>query len=198
MPTAQKTDSTRSADRSGWLVWLLIAALIVVVTVAVLYAMGRAPFPKGGTQFWYGVRSGPGQSLHFTDVYSFTHVVHGPVYFLLLWLIFKKGLKWTLPAGLLFVLAVGIEAVWEIFENSSFVINRYRQNRAYTGYTGDTIVNSVGDILAMMLGYLFTMRFRGFLPAFGLVVALEVGLYALAGDNFTISLIRLIAPGIVP
>jgi hypothetical protein len=178
--------------------WSVVAALIVVVTVAILYAMGRMPFPKGGTLFWYGVRSGPGQSQHFTDVYSFTHVVHGPVFFLLLWLIFKKGLKWMLPAGLLFVLAVGIEAIWEIFENSNFVINRYRQNRAYTGYAGDTIINSVGDILSMMLGYIFTMRFQGFLPALGLVVALEAALYALAGDNFTISLIRLIMPGAFP
>jgi hypothetical protein len=94
------------------------------------------------------------------------------------------------------VLAVGIEAVWEIFENSSFIIDRYRQSRAYAGYAGDTIVNSVGDILSMMLGYLFTMRFQGFLPALGLVVALEAALYALAGDNFTISLIRLVLPGV--
>jgi hypothetical protein len=93
-------------------------------------------------------------------------------------------------------LEVGIEAAWEIFENSSFVINRYRLNRAYTGYAGDTIVNSVGDILSMMLGYLFTMRFRGFLPALALVVGLEVALYAIAGDNFTISLIRLVLPGV--
>ena len=196
MPTPQNDSSTRDAGWSGWLLWSALAALIVVVAVAALYAMGRMPFPKGGTQFWYGIRSGPGQSQHFTDVYSFTHVVHGPVYFLLLWLIFKKGLKWTLPAGLLFVLAVGIEAVWEIFENSSFIINRYRQSRAYAGYAGDTIVNSVGDILSMMLGYLFTMRFQGFLPALGLVVALEAALYALAGDNFTISLIRLVLPGV--
>ncbi len=192
MPAPQNGSSTQSTN---WVLWALLAAAIVAVTVAILYVMGRTPFPKGGTLLWYGVRSGPGQSLHFTDVYSFTHVVHGPVYFLLLWLIFKKGLKWTLPAGLLFVLAVGIEAVWEIFENSELVINRYRQNRAYAGYAGDTIVNSVGDILAMILGYLFTMRFRGFLPALGLVVALEAALYALAGDNFTISLIRLIVPG---
>jgi uncharacterized membrane protein YjdF len=197
MPTPENGGSPRDAGWGGWLLWSALAALIVVVAVAVLYAMGRMPFPKGGTLFWYGIRSGPGQSQHFTDVYSFTHVVHGPVYFLLLWLIFKKGLKWTLPAGLLFVLAVGIEAVWEIFENSSFIINRYRQSHAYAGYAGDTIVNSVGDILSMMLGYLFTMRFRGFLPALGLVVALEAVLYAIAGDNFTISLIRLILPGVV-
>jgi hypothetical protein len=180
----------------AWLLWASIAALIVAVTVAALYAMGRMPFPTGGTLFWYGIRSGPGQSQHFTDVYSFTHVVHGPVYFLLLWLTFNKALKWPLSPGLLFVLAVGIEAAWEIFENSSFVINRYRLNRAYTGYAGDTIVNSVGDILSMMLGYLFTMRFRGFLPALALVVGLEVALYAIAGDNFTISLIRLVLPGV--
>ncbi len=185
-------------DRNGFLLWLFIAALIIAITIAILYAMGRVPFPKDGTQFWYGVRSGPGQSQHFTDVYTFTHVVHGPVYFFLLWLIFKKGLKLTLPAGLLFVLAVGIECAWETFENSDFVINRYRRNRAYSGYSGDTIINSVGDILGMVVGYLYTMRFQGILPALGLVVALEAGLYALAGDNFTISLIRLIMPGVFP
>jgi hypothetical protein len=177
---------------------MLVAACIIAICVCILYGMGRAPFPKGGTQFWYGVRGGPGQSQHFTDVYTFTHVVHGPVYFFLLWFIFKKVLKLTLPAGLLFVLAVGIEAAWEIFENSDFVINRYRQNRVYRDYAGDTIINSVGDMLAMAAGYLFTLRFQGILPAIGLVVALEVGLYALAGDNFTISLIRLIMPRLLP
>jgi hypothetical protein len=196
MPILQNGSSTYAMGWRAWLLWASIAALIVAVTVAALYAMGRMPFPTGGTLFWYGIRSGPGQSQHFTDVYSFTHVVHGPVYFLLLWLTFNKALKWPLSPGLLFVLAVGIEAAWEIFENSSFVINRYRLNRAYTGYAGDTIVNSVGDILSMMLGYLFTMRFRGFLPALALVVGLEVALYAIAGDNFTISLIRLVLPGV--
>src|SRR5262245_17471267 len=100
MPTAQSHGSTRFSNWSGWSVGLPLAALIVAITVAILYAMGRTPFPKDGTQLWYGIRSGPGQSLHFTDVYTFTHVVHGPVYFLLLWLIFKKGLKWMLPASL--------------------------------------------------------------------------------------------------
>ena len=197
MTILQEGRSTRPMDWSGWLIWSLVAALIVAVMVAILYAMGRTPFPKGGTQLWYGVRGGTGQSVHFTDVFTFTHVVHGPVFFLLLWLIFTKGLKWTLPAGVLFALAVCIEAAWEILENTNFAIERYRKNPAYTGYAGDTIVNSVGDILGMIVGYVYTMYFRGFWPAFGLVVALEVGLLALAGDNFTISLIRILVPGLV-
>jgi len=197
MPTLAE-ERTHSMDRSGFLLWALVAAFIIAICVSILFAMGRAPFPEGGAQFWYGVRGGPGQSKHFTDVYTFTHVVHGPVYFFLLWVIFKKVLKLTLPAGLLFVIAVGIEAAWEVFENSDFVISRYRQNRVYRDYAGDTIINSVGDMLAMAAGYLFTMRFQGILPALGLVVALEIGLYALAGDNFTISFLRLIMPRLLP
>src|SRR5215510_8414143 len=173
MATVEDIRGPRST-RLGWLLWLVLAAAIIAITVAILYAMGRAPFPQEGTRFWYGIRGGPGQSQHFTDVYTFTHVVHGPVYFFLLWLIFKKVLKLNLSAGLLFVLAVGIECAWEIFENSDFVISRYRRNQAYRTYPGDTIINSVGDILAMTLGYLFTLRFRGILPALGLVVGLEV------------------------
>jgi len=62
MPTPQNASSTRDTGWSGWLLWSALAALIVVVAVAALYAMGRMPFPKGGTQLWYGIRSGPGQS----------------------------------------------------------------------------------------------------------------------------------------
>lgn len=186
----------RAIDRVGWPVWFLAAAGIIVVMVLVLYVMGRAPFYAGGSiKFWYGLRSGPEQSQHFADWYTFTHVLHGPAFFLLLWLVFRKGLNWVLPAGLLFVLAVAIESAWEIFENTDLIINRYRTKTIARGYAGDTILNSVGDTLAMAIGYLFTMRFRIWTVVAGfflLDLALLIGLR----DNLTLNVVMLLFGGL--
>jgi hypothetical protein len=195
MTTLEIGNQQRAIDRIGWPIWLLAAAAIIVLMVLILYAMGRSPFYTGGSiKLWYPLRSGPEQSQHFADWYTFTHILHGPAFFLLLWLVFKKGLKWTLPAGLLFMLAVAIEAGWEIIENTDFIINRYREKTIARGYSGDTILNSVGDTLAMAVGYLFTMRYRIWTVVAGFLL-LDLALLIGLRDNLSLNVIMLLFGG---
>ena len=82
-------------------------------------------------------------SQHFVDPYSFTHVEHGLILYALLW-----PFAGRLRPGCRLILAVSIEALWEVVENSPAVIERYRQATISLGYYGDSVANSVGDIAA--------------------------------------------------
>jgi hypothetical protein len=122
------------------------------------------------------------------DPYSFTHLLHGFLLCGLLALIAPRlSVVWRLW------LAVSIEALWEVIENSEFVIRRYRQETAALGYHGDTIVNSLGDILVCGIGFVVAQRL-GFRRAFALFVLTEVALAALIRDNLTLNIVMLIHP----
>jgi len=127
-------------------------------------------------------------SQHLSDPYSFTHVLHGFLLCGLLALVAPRlSAVWQLW------LAVSIEAVWEVVENSEFVIRRYREQTAALGYHGDTIVNSLGDILVCGLGFMLAHRL-GFRRAFALFVLTEVTLALWIRDNLTLNVLMLIYP----
>ena len=112
--------------------------------------MGREPWCTCGyTKIWHGAVQSSGNSQHLTDWYTFAHVLDGFGFYLALALI---GRTWLLPARL--TLATALAVAWEIFENTDFVIDHYREATIALGYRGDSIVNSVGDVLACTLGFL--------------------------------------------
>ncbi len=111
----------------------------------------------GKLQFWSGNICSSDNSQHFLDPYSFTHVLHGFLFFWLIALLMKVYLKGLRPAWQV-VLAISVEALWEAFENTNFIIDRYREETAALGYTGDTVVNSFGDILCCLIGFLVARR----------------------------------------
>jgi hypothetical protein len=162
---------------------------VVVATAVALLLMGRDPIDRSGSvKLWHGVVFSSENSQHLTDWYTFTHILHGFAIYALLWLV---GARW--PLGLRVVLATVIESSWEIVENTDAVINRYREATIALDYYGDSVINSVTDILAMLFGFALAAR----LPVYAILVtaaALEVGLAWAIRDNLTLNILMLLYP----
>jgi Protein of unknown function (DUF2585) len=169
---------------------LLLSLGLVAIAAGIEHAMGRLLFCTCGTfKLWYGGRGEPEMSQHLTDWYSYSHVVHGIVFY---WLL-SIAARGRLSVAARLIIATGLEVGWEIFENSSFIINRYRLQTISRGYLGDSIVNSVGDMLSMLAGFFFAARLPAWVTVF-LLIAAEVLLLALLRDNLTLNVIMLIHP----
>ena len=168
---------------------LLAAAAIVAVALLILLAMGRAPICTCGTiKLWVGARDSAETSQMLTDWYSASHIVHGLLFYAALWLTLRRR-----PVEWRFVLALSIEASWEVIENTPMVIDRYRHATAALGYNGDSVLNSMSDVAMMALGFLAARK----LPLWGatlLLIVLElVPLFAIR-DNLTLNVLMLVAP----
>src|SRR5689334_16893962 len=132
-------------------------------------------------------------SQHPFDPYSFTHILHG---FLFFWLgaLIARGIKTRqlAPARQLW-LALTLEAAWEVFENTPFVIDRYRAETAALGYSGDTIVNSFGDVTCAVAGFLVARKL-GVKRAVIVFLVLELILILWIHDSLLLQLLMLIHP----
>ena len=169
---------------------VLLAAGIVLIAVGIELAMGRVVVSKtGNISLWTGAVNSAENSQQVSDWYSFSHVIHGIAFYGILRLI-GRG-KWAL--GWCLVLAVGAEAAWEVFENTPFTINRYRKATIAFDYYGDSVLNSVCDILCCVLGFFLAAK----LPVWGsvaLVVAMEAFVGYMIRDNLTLNIIMFIRP----
>jgi hypothetical protein len=167
----------------------ILALVILAIAAAILLAMGRNPICTCGTvDLWVGARDSPRTSQMLADWYSLSHIVHGLLFFALLWLLARR-----LPIGARFLVALLIEASWEVVENTPMVIDRYRETTAALGYSGDSVLNSLSDILMMCVGFLIARR----LPVWAsvlLVIALEIIPLFVIRDNLTLNILNLLAP----
>jgi len=173
----------------------VLAALVILGVATIELKAGRPPIcPCGTVKLWWGVVQSSENSQHVMDWYSFSHVIHGLLFYFfahLLWRRWKlfggRPATWALP------IAVAFEAFWELLENSPFIINRYRAVTISYGYSGDSVVNSVADIGFMVLGFLLAAR----LPvraSIALAIAFELFTLAMIRDNLTLNVLMLAWP----
>jgi len=166
---------------------LLIFFAVLIATCIIMLAMGRPPICTCGTvELWGEV--GPKQSQMLADWYSPSHIVHGFIFYALLAWLWPKA-----PIERRFLLALLVEAGWEIIENTPMVIDRYREATIALGYSGDSILNSMSDITMMALGFLAARR----LPlriSVAIVLVLELVPLIVIRDNLTLNVWMLLAP----
>jgi Protein of unknown function (DUF2585) len=172
-------------------VWadVAIAALVVAFSAALLLAMGRPlTYRHGPVRLWSGDVQSDQNSQQLVDPYTLTHVTHGVLLFGLV------GFVWpSVPIRTRVVGALALECAWEVFENTDTVIQRYRAATVSLGYYGDSVLNSVGDVLAAAVG----CGLAAWLPARPLVLGMllvEVLLAVWIRDNLTLNILMLLRP----
>lgn len=166
-------------------------ALVIAIglTAAIEIGLGRSPLgPDGRFGWWDGDIWSSENSQRVADAYSFSHIVHGILFFGLLWLVARR-----LPLSYRFAIALLLEAGWEVLENSPLIINRYREATIALGYVGDSVLNSCSDIAMMALGFWFASRARIWISV-AAVLAMEIFCLLWVRDNLTLNVIMLIHP----
>ncbi len=142
----------------------------------------------GRVDLWSGDIWSSDNSQHLLDPYSFTHVLHGVAFFWLLsWLLPKLTIHWRL------CLATALESAWEVLENAPLIINRYREGTLALGYEGDTVVNSMGDIVLCGIGFLLVPHL-GIRRSVVFFVVVELILMLWIRDGLMLNVIMLIYP----
>ncbi len=168
---------------------LIVGLVMIAATAAILLAMGRIPICDCGyVLLWTPASDLAGSSQHIADWYTPSHIIHGFLFYLFLWLVFRHSSVGERALG-----AILIEAAWEIVENSPWIIDRYREATIAVGYTGDSVLNSVFDILWMLAGFFFAWRMPVWVT---ILVGIAFELLALwvIKDNLTLNVLMLVYP----
>lgn len=173
-----------------WLRPALITAGIILLAACIELAMGRVLISKSGRiLLWVGSVNSAENSQQLSDWYSLSHILHGFILYGLLRLV-GRG-RWG--TGMCVVMAICVEASWEVVENTSFVINRYREETISLDYYGDSVLNSMSDMLFCLAGF----ALAAWLPVWStvtLAVVIELVMLYVIRDNLTLNIIMLLHP----
>jgi Protein of unknown function (DUF2585) len=168
---------------------MLAIALAFATTAIILQTQGRIwwcandSFTPWSSDIWTRHNS-----QHLFDPYTFTHILHGVLYFWLITLIFKK-----MPLVWQFALAIFIACGWEILENSKYVIERYRAETISLDYTGDSIANALSDIFSCGVGFCITYRLK-FWQSLTFFLVTEIILLFWIRDSLIVNIVMLLFP----
>lgn len=184
-------DRSLMPTRAAWLLSLVLWAYCAFI----LFAMQRPWICECGTiKLWHGVVQSAENSQHLADWYTFSHIIHGLLFYAGAHFLWRKWnlfdgapTRWALP------IAVALEASWEVLENSPMIIDRYRSVTASFGYSGDSIVNSMADIGWMILGFWLASRLP-WKASLALALAFELLTLAIIRDNLTLNVLMLVSP----
>ena len=168
----------------------LVIVLVLMCTAGVLeLAMGRpVKYRSGPVRLWSGDIKSDQNSQQFADPYTLTHFTHGAAFYGLTWLVMRPA-----SGATRLLVATGVEAAWEVYENTDTVVERYRTETISLGYYGDSLINSAADILACIVGFLAAWR----LPRASTitwVVVFELMLAFWIRDNLTLNILMLAYP----
>ena len=165
------------------------AIAAVGLAAGIEFWLGRVPICTCDTvKLWHGVVQSAENSQHVSDWYTPSHVIHGIGFYALTWIVARR---W--PVGWRLAVAVGFEAAWEVFENTPFVIDRYRAATISLDYYGDSILNSMADIAAMAAGFAFAASVRWWVSLLAVIV-MEIGVAIVIRDNLFLNILMLLHP----
>ncbi len=180
--------TAKPQNLSSWLAVASAVAIALIVGVA-MRLLGRVWYCACGTPTLFaGEVASMHNSQHLIDWYSFSHFLHGLVFYSILTVSFPKlAVRWRL------VVSLAVEAVWEIFENSPIVIDRYREATAANGYTGDSLVNAAGDLLFCVIGFAVA-RSIGWRWSIVVFIMFELLMVVAIRDNLSLNILMLLWP----
>ncbi|MCX6716851.1 MAG: DUF2585 family protein [Candidatus Taylorbacteria bacterium] len=176
---------------------IISTAVVFAVVGGIEYLSGRSLLgPDGQFGWWDNNIWGNETSQRVADVYSFSHIIHGMLFYGFLWFVWSRlpeRLKNKFPRKWWFLIALLIEGGWELLENSPIIIDRYRSATIALGYTGDSVLNSVCDVGMMAIGFLMARFFRVSVIIV-LILVFELGALFWVRDNLTLNILQLIYP----
>lgn len=167
----------------------LVVVGIILLTAAYLLWIGREPICKCGyVKFWHGEVVSAENSQHLSDWYTPSHIIHGFLFFAALWLVAPR-----LTMGWRLAIATLLECAWEIVENSDAVIERYRTVTISLDYYGDSVINTVFDVFAMILGFWLAARLPVWVTV-ALIILFEGATMWIIRDGLALNVLMLLWP----